>query len=122
MTLTDESINKTNYTGNDEGTERIAPVFTAACTATEILVLKSNGFLEILENTFFLHESFSYLRVDEYDWNVRKGTDIIDRYKGHSREGIMKYKRRGRDHQMIAASLSFCVYVRGEVCVLLRGP
>ena len=54
MTLTDESINKTNYTGNDEGTERIAPVFTAACTATEILVLKSNGFLEILENTFFL--------------------------------------------------------------------
>ena len=92
MTLTDESINKTNYTGNDEGTERIAPVFTAACTPTEILVLKSNSFLEILEETFFLHESFSYLRVDEYDWNVHKGTDIIDRYKGHSREGIMKYR------------------------------
>ena len=92
MTLTDESINKTNYTGNDEGTEHIAPVFTAACTATEILVLKSNGFLEILEDTFFLHESFSYLLVDERDYNERKGTDIIDRYKGHSREGIMKYR------------------------------
>ena len=67
MTLTDESINKTNYTGNDEGTERIAPVFTAACTPTEILVLKSNGFLEILEDTFFLHESFCCLRIDECD-------------------------------------------------------
>ena len=92
MTLTKEAINKTNYTGNDEGAERIAPVFTAACTATEILVLKSNGFLEILEDTFFLHESFSCLRVDKCDYNGRKGTDIIDRRKGHRREGIMKYR------------------------------
>ena len=64
---TDEAINEASYEANDEGAECIAPVFTAACTATEILVLKSNGFLEILEDTFFLHESFSRLRVDECD-------------------------------------------------------
>lgn len=73
MTLTDEAINKTNYTGNDEDSERIAPVFTAACTTTEILVLKSNGFFEILEDTFFLHESCTCLRVDKCDYDVRKG-------------------------------------------------
>ena len=73
VTLTKEAINKTNYTGNDEGAERIAPVFTAACTTTEILVLKSNGFFEILEDTFFLHESFTCLRVDKCDYDVRKG-------------------------------------------------
>ena len=118
----EKTIDEASNKGNNRLEEHIPPVFTAACTTTEILVLKSNGFFEILEDTFFLHESFSCLRVDKCDYDVRKGTDIIDRYKGHSREGIMKYKRRGRDHQMIAASLSFCVYVRGEVCVLLRGP
>ena len=73
MALTKEAFNETNYTGNDAGAERIAPVFTAACTATEILVLKSNGFFEILEDTFFLHESFTCLRVDKCDYDVRKG-------------------------------------------------
>ena len=61
---TEEAINETSYKANDEGTERIAPVFTATCTTTEVLVLDGNTFLEILEDTFFLHESFSYLWVD----------------------------------------------------------
>ena len=116
--IIDEASNK----GNNSLEEHIPPVFTAACTATETSVLERETLLEVLEETFFLHESFSCLRVDKYDDNVGKGTDIIDCRKGHSREGIMKYKRRGHDHQMIAASLSFCVYVRGEVCVLLRDP
>ena len=61
---TEEAINETSYKANDEGTERIAPVFTATCTATEVLVLDGNTFLKILEDTFFLHESFSCLWVD----------------------------------------------------------
>ena len=61
---TEEAINETSYKANDEGTERIAPVFTATCTTTEVLVLDGNTFLEILEDTFFLHESFSCLWVD----------------------------------------------------------
>ena len=64
---TDEAINEASYEANDEGAERIAPVFTATCTATEILVFDGNTFLEVLEDTFFLHESFSCLRVDECD-------------------------------------------------------
>ena len=58
---TEEAINEASYKANDEGTERIAPVFTATCTTTEVLVLDGNTFLEILEDTFFLHESFSCL-------------------------------------------------------------
>ena len=61
---TDEAINEASYKANDEGAECIAPVFTAACTATEIHVFKSYTFLEILEDSFFLHESFSCLWVD----------------------------------------------------------
>ena len=61
---TDEAINETSYKANDEGAECIAPIFTAACTAIEIHVLKSYTFLEVLEDTFFLHESFSCLWVD----------------------------------------------------------
>ena len=61
---TDEAINEASYEANDEGAECIAPVFTAACTATEIHVFKSYTFLEILEDSFFLHESFSCLWVD----------------------------------------------------------
>ena len=61
---TDEAINEASYEANNEGAECIAPVFTAACTATEIHVFKSYTFLEILEDSFFLHESFSCLWVD----------------------------------------------------------
>ena len=61
---TDEAINEASYEANDEGAECIAPVFTAACTATEIHVLKSYTFLEVLEDTFFLHKFFSCLWVD----------------------------------------------------------
>ena len=70
---TEEAINEASYKANDEGTERIAPVFTATCTATEILVFDGNTFLEVLEDTFFLHESFTCLRVDKCDYDVRKG-------------------------------------------------
>ena len=31
---TEEAINETSYKANDEGTERIAPVFTATCTTS----------------------------------------------------------------------------------------
>ena len=61
---TEEAINEASYKANDEGTERIAPVFTATCTTTEVLVLDGNTFLEILEDSFFFHESFSCLWVD----------------------------------------------------------
>ena len=61
---TEEAINEASYEANDEGAECIAPVFTAACTATEIHVLEGDAFLEILEDSFFLHESFSCLWVD----------------------------------------------------------
>ena len=61
---TDETIDEAYYKANNEGAEHIAPVFTAACTAIEIHVLKSYTFLEVLEDTFFLHESFSCLWVD----------------------------------------------------------
>ena len=113
----EKTIDEASNKGNNSLEEHIPLVFTAACTAIEISVLERETLLEVLEETFFLHESFSCLWVDKYGDNVGKGTDIINRYKGHSREGIMKYKRRGRDHQVIAASLSFCVYVRGEICV-----
>ena len=88
----EENIDEDKCKGNDTVEEYISPVFTTACTTIKISKLERDTIREVLEETFFLHESFSYLQVDEYDWNVRKGTDIIDRYKGHSREGIMKYR------------------------------
>ena len=88
----EKTIDEASNKGNNSLEEHIPPVLTAACTAIEISVLERETLLEVLEETFFLHESFSYLQVDEYDWNVRKGTDIIDRCKGHNREGIIKYR------------------------------
>ena len=74
---TDEAINKASYKTNDEGAERIAPVFTATCTAIEIHVLKSYTFLEVLEDTFFLHEFLVVCGLIYRSYNVGKGTDII---------------------------------------------
>ena len=71
--IIDEASNK----GNNSLEEHIPPVFTAACTATETSVLERETLLEVLEETFFLHESFSCLRVDKYDDNVGKGTDLL---------------------------------------------
>ena len=106
---TEKTIDEASNKGNNSLEEYISPVFTTACTTIEISKLERDTIREVLEETFFLHESFSYLRVDEYGWNVHKGTDIIDRRKGHSREGIRRIEVRPRSSDDRGLAVVLCV-------------
>ena len=52
----EKTIDEASNKGNNSLEEHIPPVFTAACTATKISVLERETLLEVLEETFFLHE------------------------------------------------------------------
>ena len=53
---TDSMIYDGDYTISKEATEPEEPKLTATCTATKILVLQSEALLDVLDESFFLHE------------------------------------------------------------------